>query len=112
MGFLLLIDASSVIVARGQLSVRDLCEVKELCSGIARISMGAAQIGGWAIGASDVNQLAISLLQDDGHPNPVQGSVLRDGDICRMHLLNGAKRCTLSAGFPASPSRSRAMREA
>ncbi|CAK9043795.1 unnamed protein product, partial [Durusdinium trenchii] len=103
MGLLLLIDASSVTVARGQLSVEDLCEVKELCSGIACISMGAAQIGGWAVGALDVNHLAISHLRDNGHPNPIQGSVLRDGDICRMHLLNGAKRGTLSAGFPCQP---------
>ena len=103
MGLMLSIDASSVVVARGQLSVKDLCEIKELCSGIACISMGAAHIGGWAVGALDVNHLAISHLRDNGHPNPVLGSVLKDSDICRMHLMNGARRGTLSAGFPCQP---------
>ena len=103
MGLMLSIDASSVVVARGQLSVKDLCEIKELCSGIACISMGAAHIGGWAVGALDVNHLAISHLRDNGHPNPVLGSVLKDSDICRMHLMNGARRSTLSAGFPCQP---------
>ena len=103
MGFVLRIDVSTVVVQRAQLSVDDLHEVKELCSGLACISMGAVPIGGRAIGALDVNRLAISHLEANHHPNPILGSVLKDSDVCRMHLLGGAKRGTLTAGFPCQP---------
>ena len=103
MGFVLQIDVSTVVVQRAQLSVDDLHEVKELCCGLACISMGAAAVGGKAVGALDVNGLAISHLEANHHPGPIRGSVLKDSDVCRIRLLGGAKRGTLTAGFPCQP---------
>ena len=77
--------------------------MKEVCSGIGGIGMGAKQLGIRTIAALDLNPLVIRALELNGVSNPILGNIELRQDRFRLHVTPSPTRVWLACGFPCQP---------
>ncbi len=77
--------------------------MKEVCSGIGGIGMGAKQLGIRTIAALDLNPLVIRALELNGVSNPILGNIELRQDRFRLHVTPSPTRGWLACGFPCQP---------
>ena len=77
--------------------------LKEVCSGLGGIAIGAHHAGLHAIAHLDHNGLACGQLRANGATNVIHGSICEMSNIAKLHAAGGPQPAVLAAGFPCQP---------
>ena len=98
-GFALSCDHDTKIVPIPLCSPIPTC-AKEVCSGLASMSLSAAALGIAPVAAMDISPLVTAHLDLNGHQNVILGDVNHDADLYRIHCCGPPSGCLWLAGFP------------
>ncbi|CAK9001713.1 unnamed protein product [Durusdinium trenchii] len=98
-GFALSCDHDTKIVPIPLCSPIPTC-AKEVCSGLASMSLSAAALGIAPVAAMDISPLVTAHLDMNGHQNVILGDVNHDADLYRIHCCGPPSGCLWLAGFP------------
>ncbi|CAJ1436142.1 unnamed protein product [Effrenium voratum] len=89
--------------AHNPISIVNYQHIKEVCSGMGGLGLGAAKTGIRTVAYLDHCALACEALIKNGANNVIHGDLCNPQDIARLHGASDHRRTVLGAGFPCQP---------
>ena len=74
--------------------------VKEVCCGLASMSLGAEVLGLKSLAAMDWCPLVIDHLRQNGHEHALLGNIMLEKDVHQIQVQGSTEGCLWLAGFP------------
>ena len=87
--------------AHEPLGIENFQHIKEVCSGMGGLGLGAPQAGIKPVAYLDKCKLACDALKLNGATNVIQGDLRQTQDIAKLHEASEHRRIVL--GFPCQP---------